>query len=360
MSDEHHEHDEELDAEVVSPSPGSALEAAPPPPATLSVTPQVGAGELSERLAVIEEAMQNSMIEGIDYGKVPGTDKPALFKPGSEKLSVLFQLDIQPRSTKTWGPGEHLTVETAATVFHIPTGARMGYGEGLCTTRERKYRYRRAGRKCPECGQETVIKGKEEYGGGWLCFLKKGGCGAKWPDGDEAIEGQEVGDVENPDLPDMWNTVIKMSAKRARVDAVLAVTGASALFTQDLDERGDATGNADAELEAATEEQKGRLNAALNWLLPPTEGERVWGEVKGAFGGALYGPVVEAVIAPIRALKDIRDDEAASEREAAEDDTRPQDEAEGPDDPSPEPGSQDEPEDKKPPAAKEKKGEKKS
>jgi hypothetical protein len=36
---------------------------------------------------------------------------------------------------------------------------------------------------CPECGKsKAVIKGKAEYGGGWLCFGKKGGCGAKWQD----------------------------------------------------------------------------------------------------------------------------------------------------------------------------------
>jgi len=33
---------------------------------------------------------------------------------------------------------------------------------------------------CPECGADAIIKGKEEYGGGWLCFNKKGGCGMKW------------------------------------------------------------------------------------------------------------------------------------------------------------------------------------
>ena len=34
---------------------------------------------------------------------------------------------------------------------------------------------------CPDCGSgASVIKGKPEYGGGYLCFKKKGGCGAKW------------------------------------------------------------------------------------------------------------------------------------------------------------------------------------
>ena len=41
---------------------------------------------------------------------------------------------------------------------------------------------------CPQCGKsKAVIQGKAEYGGGWLCFKKKGGCGATWHD-DEAPE----------------------------------------------------------------------------------------------------------------------------------------------------------------------------
>ena len=35
---------------------------------------------------------------------------------------------------------------------------------------------------CPECGKPAIIKGKPEYGGGWLCYKKKDGCGAKWSD----------------------------------------------------------------------------------------------------------------------------------------------------------------------------------
>lgn len=38
-----------------------------------------------------------------------------------------------------------------------------------------------ATKACPECGKSNaVIKGKEEYGGGWVCFKKKGGCGYSW------------------------------------------------------------------------------------------------------------------------------------------------------------------------------------
>jgi len=44
---------------------------------------------------------------------------------------------------------------------------------------------------CPVCGKEAIIKGKVEYGGGYLCYSKKGGCGAKFADDDVRITGKE-------------------------------------------------------------------------------------------------------------------------------------------------------------------------
>lgn len=199
------------------------------------VTPTVTASDLRTRLDVIKEAAQSAMVKNVDYGKIPGTDKDCLLKPGAEKLGVLFELDIQIVNEKTWD-GDHLTVSSRATAFHSPTGQRLGTGEGLCSTREKKYATRLAKLKCPECHQETVFKSKNDPG--WYCWAKKGGCGAQFrDDNDQRIAGQERGEVPNPDLPDTWNTVIKMAEKRARVDVVLAVTGASALFTQDVEDQ---------------------------------------------------------------------------------------------------------------------------
>jgi hypothetical protein len=214
------------------------------PAPALAVTPTVKATELVERLSVIREAAEKAMQRDVDFGVIPGTDKPTLYKPGAEKLGVLFQLDIQLANEKTWGPGDHLTVVSRATVYHAPSSARLGFGEGICSTRERKYAYRRQERTCPSCGAAAVIKGKAEYGGGWLCWKKRDGCGAKFAEGAPEIERQEVGEIDNPDLPDLWNTVVKMAEKRARIDAVLAVTGASALFTQDMDDEAEPASDA--------------------------------------------------------------------------------------------------------------------
>jgi hypothetical protein len=211
--------------------------------AKLAVAPQVQTSDLVERLDAIKQAQADAMVKDTDYGVIPGTGKPTLLKPGAEKLSVLFQLDVQIVNEKIWGPDDHLTVIARATAFHAPTGTRLGYGEGLCTTREKKYGKRKQDRACPACGKDTIKKSKYPPRGapegtdpGWYCYSKLGGCGAEFAADDQKIISQPLGEIENPDIPDTWNTVIKMAEKRARVDVVLAVTGASALFTQDVED----------------------------------------------------------------------------------------------------------------------------
>ncbi|HIJ50738.1 MAG TPA: hypothetical protein HPP54_06770, partial [Nitrospinae bacterium] len=79
-------------------------------------------------------------------------------------------------------------------------------------------------------------KGKQEYGGGWVCFKKKGGCNKKWQDGDSAIENLPSGRTDHDNPADYYNTVLKMAKKRALVDAVLTATAASDIFSQDIEE----------------------------------------------------------------------------------------------------------------------------
>ena len=130
----------------------------------------------------------------------------------------------------------HREYQVRCTLVHIPTERVYGEGVGLCSTLESRYRYRNADRTCPYCGRTTIIKGKAEYGGGWLCFQRKGGCGAKFADQDGSIVNQAAGRVENTDLADTYNTVLKMAKKRALVDATLTATAASDIFTQDLED----------------------------------------------------------------------------------------------------------------------------
>lgn len=193
--------------------------------------------ELAGQVHKIHNVMKDVMRSGVHYGVIPGTDKPTLLQPGAQMLCMLFRFDPQ-FAMEDVREGEHLDVTSTCTLYHSPTGIRLGSGMGSCSTRESRYAYRKASRTCPACGQEgTIIKGREEYGGGWLCFAKRGGCGQKWKAGDLAIEGQPLeGRRANPDLPDIHNTIRKMSNKRALVAAVLNVTAASDIFTQDMED----------------------------------------------------------------------------------------------------------------------------
>jgi hypothetical protein len=221
------------------------------PPSTLD---ELSVEQVVAQVQKIQRLMRDVMIEGVHYGTIPGTPKPTLYKAGAEILCLMFRLDPQYSTVEKVSPDGHKEITSTCTLYHIPTGMRMGSGMGECSTRETKYAFRKGARACPACGKEdTIVKGKVEYGGGWLCFKKKDGCGAKFRDGDASIEGQSVDRVANPNVADEYNTVLKMSNKRSLNAAVLNVTAASDIFTQDLEDRG---GNGRNDEEGDDDERK--------------------------------------------------------------------------------------------------------
>lgn len=193
------------------------------------------AADMRSQVQLIQEVMKEVMKPDVHYGVVPGTgDKPSLLKAGAEKLCMTFRLGPDYEIVDKDRDGDHLTITSKCTLTHIPTGMKVGSALGSCSTMETKYAYRKGVRKCPSCNAESIIKGKAEYGGGWVCFKAKGGCGAKFNDGDPAIESQQIGRVANEDKADQYNTVLKMANKRALLAAVLNATAASDCFSQDL------------------------------------------------------------------------------------------------------------------------------
>ena len=195
-----------------------------------------------ERYNTITEFVSRVLRRDVDYGTIPGTEKLTLLKPGAEKLTTFFGLSTRfeiIERIEDWTGAEH----EGEPFFYYLYRCQLYRGDLLvaeadasCNSRETKYRYREAQRVCPACSQAAIIKGREEYGGGWLCFKKKGGCGAKFPNGDAAIESQQTGRIFNPDIADQVNTIQKMSQKRALVAATLLAVNASEFFTQDVED----------------------------------------------------------------------------------------------------------------------------
>ncbi|MGB8520833.1 MAG: hypothetical protein WCD38_11790 [Candidatus Tumulicola sp.] len=192
------------------------------------------------------------MDENKHYGKIPGAgEKPALLKPGAEML--LSNMGLSTKFTDEEPPivdleglpehgGEMYVHYRRKCLVYRQTGPReddrirIAEASGSCSSREKKYRWRDSQRVCPECGKTAIIKGKAEYGGGYLCFKKKDGCGAKFAENDARILDQAAGQVANPEVADLENTILKMADKRALVAATLVATGCSDIFTQDIED----------------------------------------------------------------------------------------------------------------------------
>lgn len=194
--------------------------------------------DLLNKVALVMEVMDRVMKDGEHYGVIPGCGtKPALLKAGAEKLGMTFRLHPQFDITERDLGRGHREYSIKCRLSDSTEGV------GSCSTMESKYRYRGGERKCPECGKAAIIAGKKEYGGGFLCFQKKGGCGAKFAEDDKAITDQQVGKVEHDNPADFYNTCLKMAKKRAHVDAIITATACSDIFTQDVEEM---VGQADA------------------------------------------------------------------------------------------------------------------
>ena len=187
------------------------------------------------RLQELQSFVREVMQEGEDFGVIPGTTKPVLLKPGAEKLCEIYGLtqrvEVVTRIEDWERPFFHY--EIRCDLVSKRSGLVVGSGLGSCNSREARYRWRDAQRICPHCEKPAIIKGREEYGGGWLCFAKRGGCGAKFADDDATITDQSLGRVENDDVYTLVNTLLKMAKKRAVVDATISVTRSSGIFTQD-------------------------------------------------------------------------------------------------------------------------------
>src|SRR4030095_12058291 len=228
-------------------------------PVQMAVAQPLGVNEIIAQVRLIQEVMGKVMKEGEHYGRIPGCgDKSTLLQPGAQKLTMTFRLAPDYAIQETNFQNGHKEYRVICTLKSIQSGNFVGQGVGCCSTLESKYRYRGGARKCPECGKETIIKGKSEFGGGWLCWQKKGGCGQKWADGAAEIESQSIDKVEHDNPADFYNTVLKMAKKRAFVDATITATAASDIFTQDIgDEEGEPR-----ETPPVAEPAKGKTTAA--------------------------------------------------------------------------------------------------
>ncbi len=181
------------------------------------------ADQIKAQVNLIQEVMQSVMKPDVHFGKIPGTQKPTLLKPGAEKILSTFRVSVDPVVEDLSTPDE-IRIRVVCRLLSS-SGIFLGAGVGECSTSEEKYKWRAP--IVPEEYEDTPPDRKRiKYKKGW-----------------DGKPNERITQVRtNP--ADLANTILKMAKKRALVDATLTITAASDIFDQDLDEMDPAPGYA--------------------------------------------------------------------------------------------------------------------
>lgn len=192
----------------------------------------IPAQQIKSQINQVKELMANCMVEGVDYGRIPGCgDKPTLLQAGAQMVNLMFgaaeDFEVQQQDL---GNG-HREYVVKCKLASKATGEFIGSGMGSCSTMESKYRYRNVAdfEVTDEPIPDDAREKKQEY--------RKQGFGMRKVDGMWVwVRYNDAQKSENPDIADTYNTVLKMACKRALVAATLNTFGVSSLFTQDIED----------------------------------------------------------------------------------------------------------------------------
>jgi hypothetical protein len=219
-----------------------------------------------------KDLIDKILVNGVDYGTVPGSAKPALLKPGAEKMTSFFGLAprfIDAEVVEDWMGKDH---NGEAFFFYRETcdlyrrEYMIASAGGSCNSFEKKYRYRWVGEADIPTGMtKELLKARDGKISEFAFAIEKAETAGKygkpleyWKKFQDAIangtarrymrktsKGTEMDAFEigamlycipNDEISDLANTILKMAQKRALVAATLIATGLSEYFTQDIDD----------------------------------------------------------------------------------------------------------------------------
>jgi hypothetical protein len=175
------------------------------------------AKDIHAQVQRIQQVMEAVMKDGTHYGLVPGCgDKPTLLKAGAEKLMMTFRLAADPEVEDLSENGVR-RYRILTKITNQSTGLFLGTGVGECSSDEEKYAWKAA-------------VNQEEYDA-----TDPSNRRLKYK-----YQGEPVRQVRMHPA-DVANTILKMAKKRSLVDAILTVTAASDIFTQDIEDMPEGT-----------------------------------------------------------------------------------------------------------------------
>lgn len=96
--------------------------------------------ELEAQVHLVREAMERTLVKGVHYGTIPGTQKPSLWQPGAEMIAQLFQFQTELVRTdqhEDWDKGIFAYTYKCRLVNRH--GELITEREATCSTGEKKY-----------------------------------------------------------------------------------------------------------------------------------------------------------------------------------------------------------------------------
>ena len=175
----------------------------------------LSAGQIRERVNLIQQVMQGVMKAKTHYDTIPGTDKPSLLKAGAEVLCTTFRIAVDPE-VEDLSTSDEIRYRVRAVGRNQVTGEVIGVGIGECSSYEEKYKWRRT-----VCDEEFDAFPEDRK----RIKFARGKNNTTYQNKQVRTEGADVA-----------NTVLKVAKKRALVDFTLTALAASDIFAQDLED----------------------------------------------------------------------------------------------------------------------------
>jgi len=171
--------------------------------------------QVKAQVQLIQEVMAAVIEKDVHYGTIPGTKKPTLYKPGSEKILTTFRIAAYPKEVDDLSTFDEIRYRVKVHGLSMNDGRLIGVGIGECSSNEEKYKWRK-----PVCDAEFDETPEDRRREVWKKYDQK------------PYKQKQV--RMNPS--DVANTILKMAKKRAQIDLTLTATGASDVFDQDLED----------------------------------------------------------------------------------------------------------------------------
>lgn len=225
--------------------PNQSLAVVPhPSPGTVQAfQPAMDLAEAVSRYKRLREFVGSCLVEDVDFGIIPGTEKKVLLKPGSEKLGTFFGFFVEielMEKTEDWAGSNPRGIPFFCYTFRATvtkSGVPLAVCFGSANSWEAKYRMVWNQKECPKCHAKAVIFAKRSNR--FLCLKDRGGCGESFVSNHPAL-CKQPDKIDNPNPFDHVGTVLKIAQKRAEVGAMLKACNASDYFTTgETDPEGD-------------------------------------------------------------------------------------------------------------------------